>query len=103
MANVKLEWVLPTVKFPSGKPLPVSEIAGFEVAVSADEGESFAVTDVFTPDVLSTVFSDLGPGLWKFRGVALDTSARRGVEVFADVQIVDLSGPGAGTLVATLL
>lgn len=103
MANVKLEWVLPTVKFPSGKPLQETEIAGFEVAVSADEGTSFTVTDVFTPGTLSTVFQDLGPGLWKFRGVAIDTSNRRGVEAFAEVLVADLSGPGQATLVATLL
>lgn len=103
MANVKLEWVLPTTKSPSGRPLAVSEIAGFEVALSIDDGASWSVTDVFTPGVLSTVFNDLEPGLWKFRGVTIDKSGRRGVAAFADVDIADLSGPGAGTLVATLL
>lgn len=103
MAHVKLEWVLPSVKFPSGKPLLVEEVDRFEVAVSADEGASFTVTDEFTPDVLSTVFQDMGPGLWKFRGVTIDKEGRRGVEAFAEVQIVDLSGPGPATLVATLL
>lgn len=103
MANVKLEWALPTTKFPSGRPLPAGEIAGFEVAVSIDDGASWSVTDVFTPGVTSTVFNDLEPGLWKFRGVTLDKSGRRGVEAFASVDIADLSGPGAGVMVASLL
>lgn len=103
MANVKLEWVLPATKFPSGKPLAVSEIDYFEVAISADDGANWAIADLFQPDVLSTVFTDLEPGNWKFRGVTVDKAGRRGVEAFADRAIADLSGPGAAALVATLL
>jgi hypothetical protein len=103
MANVRLEWALPTTKFPSGKPLPVDQIAGFEVAISADEGASWSVTDVFPVDVGATVFTDLEPGIWAFRGVTIDKAGRRGVEAFAQVEAADLSGPGAATLVATLL
>ena len=103
MANVKLEWVLPTTKFPSGKPLPVDQIDAFEVAISGDDGASWTVTDLFTPDVLSTLFTDLEPGAGRFRGVTLDKAGRRGVEAFAVVEIADLSGPGAATLVASLL
>jgi hypothetical protein len=103
MANVKLDWVLPTTKFPSGKPLPIDQVAGFEVAVSGDEGANWTVTDVFAPDVLSTVFTDLEPGVWRFRGVTLDKTGRRGVDAFAVIEIADLSGPGAATLETTLL
>jgi hypothetical protein len=102
MANVKLSWVLPTVKFPSGKPLPVGDIDAFEVAISGDGGASWAVTDVFPPSVLETLFTDLEPGDWRFRGVAVDKAGRRGVEAFASVAIADLSGPGAATLEAVL-
>jgi hypothetical protein len=103
MANVKLAWVLPTSKFPSGKPLPVDQIDSFEVAISGDDGASFAVTDVFPPSVLETVFTDLEPGVWQFRGVTIDKAGRRGVEAFASLDINDLSGPGAATLEVTLL
>ena len=102
MANVRLQWVLPTTKFPSGKPLAVADVAGFEVAISADGGASYAVTDVFPPTVLETVFTDLEPGQWNFRGVTVDKAGRRGVDAFTMVEIVDLSGPGAATLTATL-
>lgn len=102
MANVKLSWVLPTTKFPSGKPLPVDQIDAFEVAISGDAGASWAVTDVFPPSVLDTLFTDVEPGEWRFRGVTVDKAGRRGVEAFASLSIEDLSAPGAATLVATL-
>ena len=103
MADVRVSWVLPTVKFPSGKPLPVSDIEVFELAISGDGGASWAVTDAFTPDVLETVFTDLEPGDWQFRGLAIDKAGRRGVEAFGGVTIADLSGPGAATLNVVLL
>jgi hypothetical protein len=103
MATVRLTWVLPTTKFPSGKPLPVEEIAGFEVAISADEGQSYTVTDVFPPSVLETLFNDLEPGKWMWRGVTIDGEGRRGVEAFAEVVVADLSGPGAAVLTAQLV
>ena len=103
MANVRLEWVLPTTKFPSGKPLLPADIAAFEVAISADEGASWTVTDMFLPNVVSTEFTDLEPGLWKWRGVTIDKAGRRGREAFAEQLIADASGPGAAVLTATLL
>jgi len=103
MANVRVEWVLPTTKYPSGKPLLASEIAGFEVAISADEGANWTVTDLYPPDVVSSEFTDLEPGLWKWRGVTIDKAGRRGREAFAEVLVADASGPGAALMTATLL
>lgn len=103
MATVRLEWVLPTTKFPSGKPLLPSDIAGFEVAISADEGANWTVTDVFPVEVNASEFTDLEPGLWKWRGVTIDKAGRRGREAFAEQLIADASGPGAALMTATLL
>jgi hypothetical protein len=105
MANVRVEWVLPTTKFPSGKPLPIDQIRSFEVAISADQGSSWVVTDEFGVDVGATQFTDLEPGVWSFRGVTIDKAGRRGVEAFGQVEIVapDESGPDAAVLTVTLL
>jgi hypothetical protein len=103
MSTVRLEWVLPTTKFPSGKPLPVDQIAGFEVAISADQGQTWTVTDTFPVDVGATEFTDLEQGIWSWRGVTIDKAGRRGKEAFAQLEIADLSGPGEATLVAILL
>lgn len=104
MANVRVEWVLPTTKFPSGKPLPLDQIRGFEVAISADQGVNWAVTDEFPVDVGATQFTDLEPGIWAFRGVTIDKAGRRGVEAFGQVEVApDESAPAAAQLTVTLL
>jgi hypothetical protein len=94
MANAKVAWGLPTVRG-SGKPQDPALIKGVEIAISADAGATWTVTDVFPPSILETVFSDLDPGSWQFRGVAIDTADRRGPEAFASVELADTSPPGA--------
>lgn len=94
MATAKVVWGLPTVRS-SGKPQDPALIAGVELAVSADGGATFTVTDVYPPAVLEAVFTDLEPGTWFFRGVAIDTAGRRGPESVASVELADLSPPGA--------
>lgn len=93
MANVKVTWGLPTVRG-SGKPQDPALIRGVEIAISGDAGASFAVTDEFPPSILETLFTDLEPGSWVFRGVAIDTAGRRGPESRATVVLEDTSAPG---------
>lgn len=97
MANVKVVWALPTVRV-SGGPLDISEIAGVELAISGDAGHNFTVTDPpFPTSVTETVFTDLEPGGWLFRGVVIDTAGRRSNPVIAAITIeppVDNSPPG---------
>jgi len=101
MANVKLVWTLPSVRL-SGKPLDPATISGVEIAISSDGGENFTVTDNFPKEVLETLFTDLEPGEWQFRGVVIDTAGRRSPEAFSAVSIEDTTAPGPVTLVSTL-
>jgi hypothetical protein len=93
MANVRLTWGLPTVRG-SGKPQDPALLSGVEIAVSSDGGQTFTVTDLFPPAVLTTDFTDLEPGEWFFRGVAIDTAGRRGPASVSSVSLADTSPPG---------
>ena len=94
MANVRLRWTLPTTRSQGG-PLPVSEIQSVEIAVSADGGTTFQVSDVFMPSVLETLFTEVDFGLWTYRCVVIDSLGQRSVERFATADVKDTSPPGA--------
>jgi hypothetical protein len=103
MANVRLNWSLPTTR-ESGKPLNPADIAGVEIAVSADAGQNYVVSDVVTPATLETLFTDMEPGTWMFRGVVVDVAGKRSRDKFAQVVVPDLTPPGTlVTLEATLV
>lgn len=93
MANVKLEWTLPTTRFPSGRPLAVADIAAVEIAQGVD-GSSYGVIDVLLPTQLSTVVTDLEPGEWFFRGVVIDKGGKRSAPKTGSIVVPDESGPG---------
>lgn len=93
MANVKLTWVLPTQRA-SGRPLNEQDIAGVEIAASADGGQTYGVLDVLPPPVLETVVNELEPGEWFFRGVVVDQAGRRSASRVASIVVPDESPPG---------
>lgn len=101
MANVKVRWVLPTVR-QSGRPLDISQIAGAEIAISADAGATFSVDGVYPPDVTETVFSELEAGDWLFRCVVIDTAGRRSNPALGGITIADESPPGEPVIEVTL-
>ena len=94
MASVKIVWTLPTTRKPSGLPLPETDIAGVEVAASADGGASYSVLDVLPPDVLETTVNELEPGTWFFRGVVVDKTGKRSAPKVGSIVVPDDSPPG---------
>jgi hypothetical protein len=93
MADVNVNWVLPTTRT-SGKPLNPADIAAMELALSID-GTNFTPFDSYTRDILSTVVTELEPGDWYFRGVVVDTLNRRSLPRVSSINIPDLTPPGA--------
>jgi hypothetical protein len=93
MANLKVDWVLPTTR-DSGRPLPLSEIAHVSLFISADGGQNYVKFNDFAPDVLSTVITDLEPGTWYVSGLVTDTQGRASGPVVAFKNIPDNSPPG---------
>ena len=94
MANVRLTWSLPTVRA-STKPLNPADIAGLELAVSADGGANFTVTDALVPPTqLETQYLDMDIGTWVFRGVVIDKAGRRGKPKNVTVVVPDETPPG---------
>ncbi len=93
MANVRITYQLPDTR-QSGRPLPVSEISGVEIAQSADGGATFGVIDVLPPTTLETVVTELEPGEWFFRGVVVDTAGKRSAPKFGSIVVPDTTPPG---------
>ena len=94
MANVRLKWTLPTTRA-SGKPLNPADIAGVELAVSADGGASFTVSDpLVAPTKLETQFLDMDIGTWVFRGVVIDKAGKRSAGKTVTVVVPDTTPPG---------
>lgn len=90
--NVTLSWALPTTRT-SGKLLPITDIQHVVVEVSADDGASWGLIGTFTPDVLSTLLTDLDYGTWTFRGIVVDTKGRASDPLTAVVVNEDTSPP----------
>lgn len=73
---------------------PLTDLAGAEISISADLGQSFTVVDTFAPDITDNLFPELEDGEWQFRGVAVDIDGKRSDPVFG-VIIIDNSNPSA--------
>lgn len=95
MANLKIHWVLPTTRFPSGRDLPIDEIAGVLIELSADEGATYGALGTFIPAVLETTVTDLDVGTWFVRGTTIDTKGRASRKpLVKSVVVEDDSPPG---------
>ena len=94
MANVKLNWVLPTTR-ESGKPLAPEDVGHVTILLSADGGANFGEFGQFTRDVLETTVTDLEPGNWVFGGVVVDTAKKASKMTTANITIPDATAPGA--------
>lgn len=92
MATLKVQWVLPVVRT-SGKPLDPADIAGVDLELSADGGETFVSFGL--KQGTSFDFTELEPGTWFVRGTVVDTAQRRSAPVTESKTIVDSSNPGA--------
>jgi hypothetical protein len=102
MANIKVQWVLPTTR-ESGKPLKVTDISHVRIEVSADEGASFALINDFPPDVLETLVQDADFGVWVFRAACADTKGRVSEWVVGSTVIEDTTPPSVVTLTLSLV
>lgn len=100
MANVKVQWSLPTTR-ESGNPLAVDDIDHVAVELSAD-GVNFAVLGTFPPNVLETVVEALDTGEFSFRGTVVDKKARRSKPYLTSITI-DETAPAAAILVVSLV
>jgi hypothetical protein len=97
MNNAKVTWDLPTTR-ESGGPLPVEEIAGVDVSMSADLGANWTALGRVEPSELQEMsINDLAPGDWIFRMVVRDTDDRPSTEVDAPFKIEDETAPSGVT------
>jgi len=97
MANLRITWVLPTTR-ESGKPLAPADIAGVDVELSADGGESF--TSLGVKAGTEFVITELEPGEWFVRGTVVDTKARRSAPLSGSAVIEDATAPSALVAIA---
>lgn len=102
MANIRVQWVLPTTRM-SGKPLAVADISHVRVEISADEGASFTSISDFPPDVLETLVQDVDFGTWVFRAACADTKGRVSEWAAGFVVIEDTTPPSQVTLTLSLV
>lgn len=96
MANVKVQWVLPTTR-ESGKALAPADIHHVRIEISADAGANYALVGDFTPDVLDVDVTDLDFGTWTFRGLVVDQKGRVSAPLTAEFVNEDTSPPSALT------
>jgi len=94
MANVKVQWVLPTTR-ESGKPLDPADIDHVRIEVSADGGVTFGLIGDFGPNELEADVNDLDFGTWVFRGLVADSKGRVSQPMFGSIVIEDTTAPGA--------
>ena len=102
MANVRVQWVLPTTR-ESGKPLAVADIDHVLIEVSADGGANFAPVGSFLPDVLETTVTDVDFGEYFFRGTVTDTKGRKSNPVVDSVLNEDTTPPSELTIALDLV
>jgi hypothetical protein len=95
MKNILISWVLPTNR-QQGGPLPVEEIRGVLIEVSADNGANFSpVGGEFPPTTLSVAVNDLPfSDQYQVRGTVIDTLDQAGNAVVVPFTISDSSPPG---------
>jgi hypothetical protein len=75
-------------------PLDPAQIAGVELAISADKGANWSVYDTFPPTVLSTVIPELEIGEWQVSGVVVDTAGKRSKPTYGTIVVPDETAPG---------
>lgn len=97
MANLTVTWVLPTTR-ESGKPLAPADIAGVEIELSADAGQTWGTVGTYPPATLSTVIQDVDFGEWHVRGTVVDTKDRRSQPTLGTIVNEDTTPPSALTL-----
>lgn len=97
MKNATVTWDLPTTR-ESGGPLPVEEIAGVDVSMSADLGANWTSLGRVAPaDVQEMSVNDLAPGDWIFRMTVIDTDGRPSSDVDHPFKIADETAPSPVT------
>ena len=85
MANVRIRYDLPTARV-DGKALPIDQIAGVRVLISADGGTNFGLLNVVPPSQNEYLQTELEAGTWVFRLEVEDTNGQRSAPV--DLQAV---------------
>lgn len=100
MANVRVQWALPTTR-ESGKPLNPADIEAVSIEISAD-GTNYAPVGDFAPNTLETVVSDVDFGEFFFRGTVRDTNGRVSNPVVASIVNEDTTPPGELSLTLEL-
>jgi len=70
--SIKNVWVDPTV-LADGSPLPAGDLAFISVEMSADQGATFTPVAHVAPGVQSFTQTNLVPGTYQFRLIAIDT------------------------------
>ncbi|MBP8181890.1 MAG: hypothetical protein KAZ88_12990 [Acidimicrobiia bacterium] len=102
MANVRVQWVLPTTR-ESGKPLAAADIAAVAIEISADGGANYSPVGEFGADVLETTVADVDFGEFFFRGTVRDTKGRVSNPVVASVVNEDTTPPSELTVQLSLI
>jgi len=102
MRDATINWVLPTER-ESGRPLPLSEIAGTQVSLSADGGANWTQIDtVPAADPQTVSVQDLDNGDWIVRFEVADTDGRIGAP-YDHAFVSDDTAPGQVTNVEVIL
>lgn len=96
MANVRVQWALPTTR-ESGRPLNPADIEAVVIDISAD-GVNFAPVGEFAPNLLETTVADVDFGEFFFRGTVRDTSGRVSNPVVASIVNEDTTPPSELTI-----
>ena len=86
MGNVALTWSRPTKRI-DGTPLGEAEVAAYRVGLSADGGANFVQVGATTSPDRAFTQTELEPGLYVFRVVAVDTHSPAVVGVPGTVSI----------------
>lgn len=102
MKNILISWALPTTR-QQGGPLPVEEIRGVVIELSADGGANFsAVGAEFPASVTEVPVNDLPfSDQYVVRGTVIDTLDQSGNPVLFPFAIADTSPPGDMTIQVT--
>jgi len=98
MTTLNISWTYPVVRDGANAvALPIDQIAGCEIAISADGGANYNVLGNPGSGVDNTVttfqVTDAEPGSYIVRGVAIDTDGRRSAELTANADILGAPGP----------
>lgn len=102
MRDATFTWVLPTER-ESGRPIPLNELAGTQVSLSADAGANWTEIDNVPAGAEQTVsVQDLDNGDWIVRFEVADTEGRVG-QPYDHPFVSDDTAPGQVTNVEVIL